>query len=312
MGVQLHTAPATESLPARVLALVGGSDTGAERVYEFTIEGDRRVVLEQVHHTGEEEPTAEIPDAVMEALTAAGYTVVNQDAVTDGGRDQLDALVEALESARDADLGDRQSLKLALGEAAQLHADGVAVAEEVQEQLRSALAAPPEHEPYFIDQALQLVGEGQHNPSAEPGAVTETSEPPACVQWLDEDHGVLEIGVTRPFIEWMELEVADTSFDTVEEWVQARLWLCLTNDLQDRHGFAVDVDVDLPEDYAKRVALWWADRKVRGEADDADLDAFLFNHMHFRPRWMLDGDSWGVAEDAGLQPASGGEGDDGN
>lgn len=127
--------------------------------------------------------------------------------------------------------------------------------------------------------------------------MTDTEGPPESVRWVGDDHGVLELELTRPFIEWMELEAEQNDFDSVADWVQTQLWVQLTEDLMEKHGFQADVEVEVPHDYARRVALWRADREVEDDLEQADVEAFLFNHMQFQPTWTLDGEPWELAEE---------------
>lgn len=45
-----------------------------------------------------------------------------------------------------------------------------------------------------------------------------------------------------------------------------QLWVRLTQDPRENHGFAADVEVEVPDDFAERVALCYADQEARGVA----------------------------------------------
>lgn len=163
--------------------------------------------------------------------------------------------------------------------------EGVRTA-DLHELLTSAVVAPDEEVPYFLNQASDMLenleedlpnragGEAEPPRANGPGK----GESPETVRWIDEDYGVLELELTRPFIEWIELEADQHDFDSVAEWVRTQLWVRLTEDLMQNHGFTADVEVEVPHNYARRVALWRADREAEGELESADVEAFLFNH----------------------------------
>jgi hypothetical protein len=84
MGVHLQTAPATDSLPGRVFAVVQERDS-VRAIYEFLVRDAGRVELEHVASVDEDNADDEIPDEVRESLSASGYTIVDGEARADGG-----------------------------------------------------------------------------------------------------------------------------------------------------------------------------------------------------------------------------------
>jgi hypothetical protein len=222
---------------------------------------------------------------------------------------------EALQAAKDVAPDERDAhLKAALGEIAALRARQVMPVTDLQEQTVNALVAPSEETPYFVNRALDCLGDvetelspddGDDTPERDvatdadapdvddvDGAGDTPTEPPECVRWLDDDHGVLELELERPFIEWLELEADRIDSDGVADYVRTQLWVRVTEDLRRSHGFTADVDVDVPPEYARRVSLWQAIQEIRGDADLADTEAFIYNHMELRPTWRLDGEPW--------------------
>jgi hypothetical protein len=309
MVVTLKTAAETDSLPGRVLALVEDGNT-TEAIYEFTVDEDTVTLANTI---GDDD--GDIPDTVEESLTAAGYTIAGP-VRTDGGEENpLASVVRTLKAAKDSRPIDRdQTLKGAAGELQALSARHDINVVEAKEQLMNAFAAPKEEVPYFINRTLDVLeydddafedtaAPAQTPPQSGDCADTTTGveEPPECVQWIDDDNGILEIEVTRPIIEWIELEIAELEhIDSVAQWARINLYADLRQDLQDDHGPHVVTDIDIPQDYAQRVGLWWKDRQLKGADRPSDLRDFLFNHMTVEGRWLLDGEPWTVAEDAGI------------
>lgn len=155
---------------------------------------------------------------------------------------------------------------------------------------------------HAVDHALHdpIEGGGPVLAAADGGDTTATSDdrPPECVRWLDDDTGVLELEVTRPFTEWLQLEADESDRDGVEGWVRATLWSRLIGELHDDHSFTADVEADVPEEFAQRVALWAADRRISGEEiDEWRIDEFIMNHMSIDMTWLLDGEPWALTED---------------
>lgn len=311
MPVHIYTESNGDDGQLVVVHETGGDSTA----YKFSVTEDDDGKTASLRGVIGAQQDADVPEAVTEALEARGYTVETDTTRTDGGRpddslqERVQTLREALEAAKDATPPEREEhVKTALGEVMYLAArEGLRTA-DLNELLTSAVVAPEEEVPYFLNRASDMLEDleediPQQSESPPKPPVAGDEEPPESVRWIDEELGVLELELTRPFIEWIELEVAQHDFDSVEDWVRTQLWVNLTSDLQKRHGFSADVEVELPHDYARRASLWYADRKVRGEVDEADLDAFLFNHMQFRPKWMLGGQPWEIAEEAGINPS---------
>lgn len=290
--------------------LMAVHESGGDRtVYKFTTKedaGEKTATLTTVIGAGQD--ANDLPDAVREAIEARGYTVETNQTSTDGGvtDDSVVAIREALMAAKEAAPDERdEHIKTALGEVLDLQARQVAHTSDLQEQLTNVLVAPDEEGPYFINQSLQLLEyieeeiASDHGKEPAPTQTDDVEEPPESVRWIDEDRGVLELELTRPFIEWLELEAAQHDFDSAAEWVRTHIWVALTQDLMENHGFTADVEVEVPHDYARRVSLWLADREIEGEVEQADIDAFLFNHMQFQPNWTLGGEPWDLVEDSG-------------
>lgn len=304
MPVTVHSAPATGSLPGRVFAIVEEGDDSVEAIYEFTADGATGE-LELTHVIPElpDDVDEDVPGSVQESLAASGYTLSDDHgARTDGGSDDRVATLRlALQSAKDAEPGARDEfIKEALGEAVDLRAAGVTGSGDLQEQLNNVLVSPDEEAPYFINRALSELEEIDERLGAGDGPASDVDdvqeEPPASVRWAGEDRGVLELELTRPMVEWMELEADARGSDSLADWVRTQLWIRLTNDLRENHGFDTTVDVDVPRDFAHRASLWWRDRQLRGGAEPADLEAFLFNHVGFSPSYTVEGEPWSITE----------------
>jgi hypothetical protein len=258
----------------------------------------------------------EPPETVTDTTTTAGCTVSEQ-ACTDGGvTDTVKQIRATLDYAKQTEGTDRdQMLKAAAGELQWLNAREDVRLGEVKEQLMNAFAAPDEEVPYFINRTLDLlestnVSEDEVNSPGEVApaqrqeqsgdCVTAIEDPPECVRWTGDDSGILEVEVTRPLVEWIELEAENLGDLSVEEWVRIQIFTYLEKDLQDNHGPDIVTDIDLPEDYARRVGLWWKHQQMNDITEPGDLRDFLFNHMTVEGRWLLDGEPWTVAEDAGI------------
>ncbi|OYR71510.1 hypothetical protein DJ71_20410 [Halorubrum sp. E3] len=304
MPVTVHSAPATGSVPGRVFAIVEEGDDTVQAIYEFTVDGATDE-LELTHAIPElsEDVDEEVPESVEESLAASGYTLSDDPvAKTDGGvDDRVETLRLALQSAKDAEPGARDEfIKDALGEAVDLRAAGITGSGDLQEQLNNVLVSPDEEAPYFINRALSRVEDIDDRLGAgdgpAPGVDDTQEEPPTSVRWVGEDRGVLELELTRPMIEWIEHEVDDSDSDSIEDWVRTQIWIQLTSDLRENHGFDTTVDVDVPRDFAHRASLWWRDRQLRGGAEPADLEAFLFNHVGFSPSYTVEGEPWSITE----------------
>jgi len=287
------------------IVVVHETDDGTD-VYQFRVEesgGERKATFE-----GSPSGSETVPAAVDEGLEAAGYSVIDDDGDddlrTDGGESDssVEAIRNSLHTAKDVSADERDEyIKSALGEVQDLRARAVIGAADLHSLLTSVLTEPDEEDPYFINRALselenieeRLKPEDTGEPNFSEGV---QDEPPESVRWLDEDHGVVELEATRPLIEWFELEAEQNDFDDIQDWMLAQLWVSLTEDLQKRHGFTADVEVEVPHDYARRVSLWWDHRQTEGEPSASDLDAFIFDHMRFEPTWMLGGEPWELVE----------------
>ncbi|PHQ45124.1 hypothetical protein DJ68_14580 [Halorubrum sp. C3] len=305
MPVTVHSAPASGSLPGRVFAIVEEGDDSVQEIYEFTAD-DATGDIELTHVIPEvpDDADEEVPESVQESLAASGYTLADDpEARTDGGSDDRIATLRlALESAKDAEPGARDEfIKDALGEVVDLRAGGVTGAGDLQEQLNNVLVSPDEEAPYFINRALSRVEDIDERLGAGNGPTPDVDdvqeEPPTSVRWIGEERGVLELELTRPMVEWIEHEADDTGSDSIEDWVRTQIWIQLTTDLGENHGFDTTVDVDVPRDFAHRASLWWRDRQLRGGAERADLEAFLFNHVGFSPSYTVDGEPWSITEE---------------
>lgn len=303
MPVHLYTVEGDDEENGRVHA-VYDDPSGGRTFYEFVTSkegGEKKATLENAIGTD----TDELPDAVRESIER-DYTLVIGDGGETPSEDGVGVIREQLEIARDAAPGARDGhIKHALGEVMNLAAKQDVHTADLQEQLVNIIVAPPEEEAYFINRALGFVEDLEDDvdePAVTPSEPSgDAEEPPESVRWIGEDTGVLEIEVTRPFVEWIELEVEQHNFDSVEAWVRTHLWLKLTNELQEKHGFNADVEVEVPHDYAQRVALWVADREAVGNLERGDVEAFLFNHMDFDPTWTIDGEPWELLEQVGGQ-----------
>ena len=215
-------------------------------------------------------------------------------------QERVEKLRRVLEEAKRAEPSEREGyIKRALGEVTYLSVQEGPQVAQLEAWLTDAASAPKKEIPYYLNRASESLEDVDEDLEQQGNQISDSSdvgadetEPPESVRWIDGDHGVVELELTRPFIEWMELEANENNFDSVEKWVQTQLWISLTGNLQRDYGFTTDVEIELPHDYAQRAALWYAHRKVTGEIDEADLDAFLFNHLEFHPTWTLDGEPW--------------------
>ncbi|MFW6435609.1 MAG: hypothetical protein ACOCY1_04440 [Halovenus sp.] len=309
MTVDIKSAPATGSLPGRVFAIVEETPGSVKAIYEFALDsGGEKLTLAHVVPVADEDVDEEIPESVRESLTASGYSVTDTlERRADGGVDErIETIRLALQSAKGASSRGRdQHIKVALGEAVDLRASSVGGAATLQGILVEVLLANAEEVPYYVNRALSVVDDigeklsestsSSHTPTADVQEAGE--EPPASVRWVDDERGILEVELTRPVIEWMELEAEAGDSDSLADWVRTQLWIRLTKDLRENHGFDTEFDVDVPHDFARRASLWWRDRQIRGDPEDADLEAFLFNHVGFSPNWTIDGEPWTITEE---------------
>jgi len=262
----------------------------------------------------DEEP----PAVVEETDVSAEYVDGSQDAadVADVEDDVLptEKIRESLHAAKEASGREfDEHIKDAIGEAVWLNARPVSGTGSLLRRLNDVLVAPDEEAPHFINQLLNALEgveedledantkpEDEEAGDTDPSAQRETSDdrPPESVRWLDDDHGVVEVETTAALIEWFELEAEQNDFDDIEDWILAQLWVALTQDLHDHHGFTSEIEVEVPHEFARRVSLWWSHRQTEGEPTASDLDAFVFNHMKLRPEWTLSGEPWGLVEQA--------------
>ena len=211
--------------------------------------------------------------------------------------DELTTAREAIAEAIDGDADPDTVAKRALGEVAAHNAtrDAPGVHTfEAAEQLENVLGADVDEKAFFIKQAASLLDREMGRDT------TDESEPPECVEWRDDDTAVLKVEVTRPFVEWMELEANETDHDTLADWVRTQLRVDLGKDLCDRHGHEANVDIDLPEDYAQRVALFYNHLEAVGA--NPSLGDILPNHMKLNYTWRLNGEPWEFAEAVGENP----------
>lgn len=236
-------------------------------------------------------------------------------------------------NARDNDV-DNAYVKLALGELHELgHEQGIR-SPDLQNQLEGVFASPEEEKPYFLNRAGEMIdslaekvdgGVSEDDVDGElltisndspgddadaapeqdpadpvdeivddPSEWTADHRPPECVRWTGKDTGVLEIEVSRSMVEWMELEIEDSNHDTIEDWAFAHLFVALEGSIP---SHAADVVVDVPEDVAKRIALYCRHFEERGKS--VDVRDAIYNHVTTRPFYMLNGQPWTLAaEDA--------------
>lgn len=142
----------------------------------------------------------------------------------------------------------------------------------------------------------------------------ECGEPPDCVRWLDDDRAVLEIEVTRPFVEWLELEADEHDRDSVEAWAHALLQTGMGKELKRDHSVEAAVDVDLPEGVAQRVLLYYNDLQQQ-HGGDTSLSELLLDQLDFTFTWMLDGEPWEPTTASGERdsaPNTGGDASEGD
>lgn len=116
-------------------------------------------------------------------------------------------------------------------------------------------------------------------------------EPPECVRWIDDDYGVLEVRLTRPLIEWLDLEAAEHGVG-VATLVRRYIWNRLTTDLDERHSIQTEATIDVPEDFAERASLWAADRKLNDDVDYVEFSNFVFNYLRIQHNWRVGGEPW--------------------
>jgi glutamate synthase domain-containing protein 3 len=172
MAVIIKSAPSTGSLPGRLFAIVEQSDASVRTIYEFAVRDDGdHIDLVHVLPVAIDHVDEEVPENVRESVEASGYSIVDEDARTDGGSDAPIATIRtALQTAKEVAPEERDAhIKVALGEVVWLRAADVAYTGELQEILTSVLVAPDEEAPYFINQALSLLEDVEdHIDSKEP------------------------------------------------------------------------------------------------------------------------------------------------
>lgn len=176
------------------------------------------------------------------------------------------------------------------------------------DQLEAALNAPADEKNTHIQAALHHLEHTDAGPKPQtsaPASATTPDRPPECVRWTSEDWGVLEIEVSRPLVEWMELEADERSTDSIAQWARGQLRMNLGYDLQKEHGFSADGDVELPEAFARRAQLYHADMCLHG--GESSLRDLIFNHMDVDATFLLDGEP--VAADEECDRANGGYAD---
>lgn len=235
-------------------------------------------------------------------------------------------------NARDNDV-DNAYVKLALGELHELGHEQDIGSPDLQSQLEGVFASPEEEKPYFLNRADEMIDslaekvdggvseddvdgelltisidspgdDADAAPEQDPAdpvdeIVDDPSEwiadyrPPDSVRWTGKDTGVLEIEVTRSMVEWMELEIEDSNHETIEDWAFIHLFVQLQKNIP---SHTADVEIDIPEELAKRIALYC--RHFEEQGKDANIPDAIYNHITTRPFYTLNGQPWTLAAEA--------------
>lgn len=162
-------------------------------------------------------------------------------------------------------------------------ADGIATNFLVERGLERGIPAD-EYEPLLAEQSMMTDG----------GRDVEEEPTPDCARWVDEDHAVLKIGVTRSMLEYLELEADEHGHDSLEPFITHVLNQWLEEEFAEHHAGSLPVEVELPEDVAQRAALKDADAQARGV--EFDPDEFVFNYTTLETMFTLDGKPWALTE----------------
>ena len=224
--------------------------------------------------------------------------------------DSVQRIREDVEAAKDAGPDYRvEHIKSALGETIGLKVAGVMNAPDIEENLTAILTRPDEEAAFFANQALQELERVEEEVEGDAGtdedagqdapldADTDEDEPPECVRWTGPDTGVIEIETTRPFIEWLALEVDEHGLESLAWYITLVLQDHLENDLVTKHRFDAPVEVDVPEDVAQRLALKHQDLKAQGiERDPKDL---VLNYSAYDLSFRLNGEPWALTGGGG-------------
>ena len=217
----------------------------------------------------------------------------NDAETTTAGDGELAAARGVLARTVAGDVDPDEAAKRALGELAAHRVVGGDLHDDVREQLRNVLAVEDGEKRYFINQAKTLLDDALDDVDDDSVA----AGPPESVRRTDDGRLVLELEVSEPLVEWMDLEAAENGHDSVEAWALTQLWVALERDLNRNHSLTSPVTVDISEDTAQRVAL-----RTRleddGELTDVDMTETAVNYLDLEIEYELDGEPWPLSEES--------------
>jgi hypothetical protein len=93
---------------------------------------------------------------------------------------------------------------------------------------------------------------------------------------------IIEIEVTEPLADWIELEARDD--ETVSDYIERAIRLHL--DVKLPRMEAREATVELPQPLLERAMLKYQDQQALGY--DPDMDELLFNHVTFDVQWTTE------------------------
>lgn len=99
----------------------------------------------------------------------------------------------------------------------------------------------------------------------------------------------VEVDLDAPVVEWIELETDD---ETVAEWIERQVFVALTEDLKQHHAPVAEVSVDVPADYAERVALFASLKPY----DAISAEGVALDHLEWDHTWTVEGEPWDLLE----------------
>lgn len=118
-------------------------------------------------------------------------------------------------------------------------------------------------------------------------------EPPEDVRWQGENNerAVVELELTRPLVEWIELEANENDFDGVTDWIETQIQVALQRDLLENHDIRREVEVDLPLEFVARMRYYENDLRQRG--NETSFEDIAVNHVQLDRTYLLDGEPLG-------------------
>jgi hypothetical protein len=218
--------------------------------------------------------------------------------------DDAERVRVALEAAQETgDPDDRRDcLVEALDAALALRDEGVRGAESLFSTIAEAGNAPDYEADHFIGRAVHELDTVER--AVEAGECLESDEYTGVnaegvgececpgLFWADEDTAVVEVELSRPIFEWIQLETDED--ETVEEWLERQAFITLTKVLRNQYGSTVDATVDVSEAFAERVELY---AEAAGyEPGDEEIEGLVVNHSPWSHEYLVEGEPWDLVE----------------